>query len=206
FPEYNGLTGDVVNAEVILYARGLIKFQYMSIGAGFDNRNCAVGIENASGADGLEVAYLTDYLRDSLAIAFYLPEKWLTLSSLSGTLAQNETDTIRCLFDTRDLASGVYNAAVAIKSNDPDSTDNPWVLPVSLEIIGDQQFICGDVDANGRVNILDATYLIRYLYRGGESPSPREAGDLNGSGEINLVDIIYLVSYLFKEGQEPTCR
>ncbi|MEP0828393.1 MAG: trypsin-like peptidase domain-containing protein [bacterium] len=205
YPEYNGLTGDVVNAEVILYAGGLIKFQYMSIGTGFDTRNCAVGIENASGTDGLEVAYLTDYLHDSLAIAFYLPEKWLTLSSLSGTLAQNETDTIRCWFDSRDLASGVYNAAIAIKSNDPDSTDNPWVLPVSLMIIGDQQFICGDVDANGRVNILDATYLIRYLYRGGESPSPREAGDLNGSGEINLVDIIYLVSYLFKEGQEPTC-
>lgn len=205
FPEYNGLTGDVVNAEVILYAGGLIKFQYLSFSAAFDTENCAVGIENSSGTDGLEVAFLTRYLHDSLAVAFYLPEQWLMLSSLSGTLSLEEIDTVACKFDSRGLEPGIYRAHISVISNDPDSSENPWVLPVSMEIIGDKHFICGDADGSGRVNILDATYLIRFLYRGGESPSPPEAGDVDGNGRPDIMDLMYLVAYLYKSGPAPIC-
>jgi len=69
----------------------------------------------------------------------------------------------------------------------------------------DTVFVCGDVDDNDVVNLLDITALIDYLYRGGPPPEPMESGDVNNSGEINLLDITYLINYLYREGPEPDC-
>jgi len=69
-------------------------------------------------------------------------------------------------------------------------------------------FVCGDADSTGAVNILDITYLINYLYKGGPEPKPLESGDVNFNGEylgINLLDITYLINYLYKEGPELDC-
>lgn len=66
-------------------------------------------------------------------------------------------------------------------------------------------FVCGDANGDGTVNILDITYLINYLYKGGAAPTPLEAGNTNGDEEINILDITYLISYLYKEGPEPIC-
>lgn len=67
------------------------------------------------------------------------------------------------------------------------------------------QFVCGDADGGGTINLLDITYLISYLYKGGPAPEPIEAGDANGDGTINLLDITYLISYLYRGGPEPVC-
>lgn len=64
--------------------------------------------------------------------------------------------------------------------------------------------ISGDVNADGEINLLDMTYLLNYLYKGGRPPVPFvEIGDINGSGEINLLDVTYLLNYLFKGGPAP---
>lgn len=73
---------------------------------------------------------------------------------------------------------------------------NAWFIP---------DFECGDVDASGIVNILDITYLINYLYKGGPAPDPIESADVNSSGIVNLLDITYLINYLYKGGPEPDC-
>ncbi|MEW5922671.1 MAG: dockerin type I domain-containing protein [Candidatus Zixiibacteriota bacterium] len=66
-------------------------------------------------------------------------------------------------------------------------------------------YICGDVNATGGVNILDVTYLISYLYKGGPAPNPVQSGDVNNSGNINILDVTYLISYLYKGGPAPIC-
>lgn len=72
--------------------------------------------------------------------------------------------------------------------------------------IGDAcEFLCGDADASEAVNILDVTFLITYLYKGGPAPDPLEVGDVNDSGSINLLDVTYLISYLYKGGPAPVC-
>jgi len=64
----------------------------------------------------------------------------------------------------------------------------------------------GDVDGSSTVNLLDATYLISYLYKGGAAPAPLiSVGDADGNGFINLLDITYIVNYLYKSGPEPYC-
>lgn len=67
------------------------------------------------------------------------------------------------------------------------------------------EYICGDADGNLDINILDITYLISYLYKGGPPPEPLEAGDANGDGPVNILDITYLINYLYKGGPDPVC-
>ena len=69
-----------------------------------------------------------------------------------------------------------------------------------------QGYICGDASGNGAINILDATFMINYLYKGGAAPDPLESADMNGSGGINILDVTYLISYLYMGGPAPICR
>lgn len=67
----------------------------------------------------------------------------------------------------------------------------------------------GDANADETVNLLDITYLISYLYKGGAAPIPYEvcSGDPNCDCTVNLLDITYLISYLYKDGAPPcTCE
>ena len=66
-------------------------------------------------------------------------------------------------------------------------------------------YICGDINNNRILNLLDITYLIAYLYRDGPPPIPPESADVNSSGSTNILDITYLIAYLYKGGPEPVC-
>jgi CubicO group peptidase (beta-lactamase class C family) len=83
---------------------------------------------------------------------------------------------------------------------------NPDQEDTDTDGIGDVcDYICGDADNNETVNLLDITYLINFLYKGGIEPDPLESGDVDSSGEINLLDITYLIGYLYMGGAEPIC-
>jgi len=83
---------------------------------------------------------------------------------------------------------------------------NPDQVDSDGDAIGDAcEFICGDADGSQAVNILDVTYLINYLYRGGPTPEPEISGDVDGSGGINILDGTYLINYLYRDGPEPVC-
>jgi len=66
-------------------------------------------------------------------------------------------------------------------------------------------YLCGDVTANGVIDLEDVLHLINYLYKGGPAPVPLETGDADGSGEINLGDALHLINYLYKGGPPPGC-
>lgn len=66
-------------------------------------------------------------------------------------------------------------------------------------------YICGDVDADGLVNISDAVALINYIFHGGPPPDPESAGDANNDAAVNIADAIYIINYVFKGGPPPTC-
>jgi hypothetical protein len=68
--------------------------------------------------------------------------------------------------------------------------------------ISETYVIRGDANGDLVINILDVTYLIRYLYLDGPPPDPY-AGDVDVNGLINLLDITYLINYLYKGGPPP---
>ena len=56
----------------------------------------------------------------------------------------------------------------------------------------------GDVNNDNVANLLDITYMIRYIYSGGDEPLPsREFGDINQDGKINLLDILKLIKIIY---------
>ncbi len=64
----------------------------------------------------------------------------------------------------------------------------------------------GDVDNSQDKNIMDITYLINLLYKGGPLPKPTpEVGDTDCSANINLFDIVLLIKYLYLDGPRPSC-
>nr|MBN2278397.1 VCBS repeat-containing protein [candidate division Zixibacteria bacterium] len=73
---------------------------------------------------------------------------------------------------------------------------------VQTGYITNNYVIKGDADGSGAINILDVTFLIRYLYLGGQAPD-FYAGDANSDGSINILDVTYLINYLYKDGPPP---
>jgi len=65
--------------------------------------------------------------------------------------------------------------------------------------------IRGNVDFGGGdlINVSDLTYLVAYLFQGGDEPGCLSEADVDGSGAINVSDLTYLVAYLFQGGPAP---
>jgi len=63
----------------------------------------------------------------------------------------------------------------------------------------------GDAKGDENCNILDITYLISHLYKGGPPPPCLNEGDPKGDCNINILDITYLISFLYKGGPDPVC-
>ncbi|GEM_PF-1138406 len=85
---------------------------------------------------------------------------------------------------------------------------NPWLMapetgPV-IRTIG-LMYICGDLNDDGLVNILDIVFLINYKFKNGPVPGPLQSADVNRDGTVNILDIVYMVNYKFKNGPVPNC-
>jgi len=208
YPEYGGQVGDVITAQVILYPNGGIKMQYLSIAPGFDTQSGAVGIENGDGTDGLEIAFATSYLHDSLAVVIAKPAQWLSLDQLGGVLPPGGADTILCQINAAELDSGLYSANITVTSNDPDPADNPFVITVELSVgAGGPPLVCGDIDDDGAgPNVGDLVYMVDFMFNDGPPPPVLEAADVDGSGgDPDIADLIFIVDYMFNGGPPPHC-
>lgn len=65
------------------------------------------------------------------------------------------------------------------------------------------EWVCGDADGSGGVDIDDVVYLINYIFAGGPAPAPVESGDVDCSGGVDIDDVVYLISFIFSGGPEP---
>lgn len=61
-----------------------------------------------------------------------------------------------------------------------------------------RQMICGEVNGDGEINILDVVFLINFVYKDGPAPELFEAADVNSDGKINILDIICYINNLYK--------
>lgn len=85
-------------------------------------------------------------------------------------------------------------------------TYNPDQADSNGNGLGDAcDYICGDASGDGKTNILDATYIINYLYKGGPAPNPLGSADCDGNTLLNILDVTYLINYLYKGGPPPIC-
>ena len=76
--------------------------------------------------------------------------------------------------------------------NDPvPFTVGDWVTPP------DPQFILGDVNDDGDVNISDVTALINLLLSGADF---NPAADMNEDGKMTITDVTLLINYILSGG------
>ncbi|MCP4631844.1 MAG: hypothetical protein GY855_02880 [candidate division Zixibacteria bacterium] len=83
---------------------------------------------------------------------------------------------------------------------------NPGQEDTNGNDVGDVcDYVCGDIDGNPGINILDIVFLINYKYKSGPDPNPLESADVNHDLLLNILDIVYLINGLYKDGPEPDC-
>jgi hypothetical protein len=61
----------------------------------------------------------------------------------------------------------------------------------------------GDANGDWGINLLDVSFIINALYRGGTQPNPKYVGDFNGDCKMNLLDVSYLINYMYRDGPAP---
>jgi len=64
-------------------------------------------------------------------------------------------------------------------------------------------YLCGDVNTDEQVNLLDAVFLINYIFVGGPAPQLVSLADVNCSGSVNIADVVLLINYIFRDGPAP---
>ncbi len=116
--------------------------------------------------------------------------------------------------DTTDFTGQFYIANVAggsqtieVRHSEYEAIDTVVMMSQNrtLDLTLQHLYKCGDANNDSTVNILDITFLINYLYKGGPAPEFLEACNANGDDAVNILDITYLIAYLYKGGPKPEC-
>lgn len=68
---------------------------------------------------------------------------------------------------------------------------------------GAPQFIRGDSDDSGIVNLTDTIFILNFLFLGGELLTCFDSSDADDNGIVQLTDGIFLLNYLFSRGRAP---
>jgi len=152
-------------------------------------------VGDATGAPGIEYdfsAVTTDPEGDDISYRFDFGDG--TVTDWLGPFASGDVCTASHSYN----GSGIYE--VIAQARDQWEYKTEW-SPVSEIQIYD--YLVGDANQNGAINILDIVYLIDFLYNDGPEPIPFAAGDANGSITINILDIVYLIDYKYNDGPAP---
>lgn len=126
---------------------------------------------------------------------------------LDGSPIEGETGTT---FYATGPSVGPGTHTVAVEVHDP--TDYVRTDPLGLlrdsrswtvEVTGG--YICGDVNDDMTVDLLDILFLIDYKFKDGPAPAVMIAADVNSDESVNLLDILALIDFKFKDGAPPNC-
>ncbi len=119
-------------------------------------------------------------------------------------LAEGETKEVRALFTTT-LGLPPVDSTVAVGSD----CYYPAILnPARVSVAGRQsrptvRIVPGSANADGRLDIADAIFLLSYLFRGGPPPACELAADANGDCVLDSSDAVYVLFHQFLEGPPP---
>ena len=128
-----GNSGASHTFEVILEERtGNVLVQYLSMNGDLDS--ATVGIENATGDDGLTANFNALCVHNELSVLFSTGQlfDFASVEPATGYVAPGESVDVTVTFDSTDLDPGVYTADIVINNNDPD--EDPTVVTGSLTV------------------------------------------------------------------------
>ncbi len=95
--------------------------------------------------------------------------------------------------------SGVVDLKIYLEDDSGNNLEYKFSLPSFYKT----NFMRGDSDDNGKVDLVDAIFVLDYLFRDGKIPACLKASDANDDGLVNLGDAIKILTVLFSSGQMP---
>ncbi len=183
--KYSG-TGSLT-FQVVLRSNDRILFYYNNMNATLTS--ATVGIENASGSDGLQVAYNAAYVANNLAVQLAADPEWLSVNNYSGTIYAGNSVNIGLMINTDGLEMGEYSMDVEISTNDP--AHQTIVVPISMTVQSEVpvellSFNAEMVDDNVVLNWATATET----NNSGFQIEKRQKSDVKGQTEFNNVGFV----------------
>lgn len=178
-PHYS--SGNPETFQIVLNANGSIEYQYKTVTLA---TSCTVGTENATGTDGLQIAFNANYLHSEMAIliaAEPIPEPWLSISPRQGTVGPMSSGDLEVTFNSVDTEAGEYHGVVTVQTND---IENPVVdIPVTLTIADG----LSSVDMGG----IPTAYTLEGAYPNPFNPATtiKFATPLNGMVDLKIYDL-----------------
>jgi hypothetical protein len=68
---------------------------------------------------------------------------------------------------------------------------------------GGRDFVRGEINLDGAIDIADAVFLLTYLFLGGEGPACADSADVDDSGALEITDAVRLLGHLFLGDAPP---
>ncbi|HWX20342.1 MAG TPA: DUF5060 domain-containing protein [Candidatus Binatia bacterium] len=121
-------TATNVTCQLILKTTGEILMQYQTVGI---SNACTVGLQNAVGNQGLQVAYNQGYLQSGFAVRLS-PTPWLSLSANAALVPRSNSEVVNLSLNPSRLSNGTYTATLLVQTADPALSLT--VLPVTLYV------------------------------------------------------------------------
>ncbi|MDE0739763.1 MAG: choice-of-anchor D domain-containing protein [Planctomycetota bacterium] len=84
-----------------------------------------------------------------------------------------------------------------------DSAGNTESCTFDVTVTCGAQFVRGDANGDGGIDISDPTHTLRYLFLGGRDSTCADAADANDDGSVTLADVIYSLNYSFRGDSAP---
>ena len=100
----------------------------------------------------------------------------------------------------------VYSiSGVAATVNAPQNNQEVYnIAAVSgNENYASENYIRGDANADGKIDLDDARFLVSYIFQGGSAPNPLEAGDFDQSGTLDISDAVAIIQYVYNNQPKP---
>ena len=174
--------------QIILFPTGDIDINYRSI-EGVSNDGATIGIVNSLGTIGQQVPYDDLDLSNQVSLSYKQSPEWITLSQYGGNIDYENSDDIIVTIDMQGYDSGNYFAYMILESNAADNI----VVPVSASI---DNYVMGDLNADGGVDILDVVRMVALILNNDGSAYENIVADLNNDNEVNIMDVILLVQII----------
>ena len=188
----NYFDNSVYSFQIVIYATGEININYGTMIG--DVNSATVGIQNAAGNSGLQMAYNSSYIHEDLTTIIKKAPEWVGLNELnnyelSGDLLEGNSDEINIIAQNNGLLDGVYNAYLNISSNASES------ISLLIELISESNSLTGDINDDAVVNVLDAIQIVNIALG---TQSLDLAADLNEDGVVNVLDVVQVVNIILE--------
>ena len=157
------------------------------------DHDATIGIQNASGSDGIQVSSGSGFAANNKSLLFSTGLDWLSFSDeMAGQLEFSAS--MMHAFDVYSvgLSNGDYTGYVKITSNGGSAS-----IPINLSVSSGSEVMPGDINGDETVNIQDIILLINFIL---ELDIPNntefEAADINGDGILNVLDVVNFVNLI----------